>query len=185
MAFAGLGALTAATFARRRLTSAVADVSRALDLASVGDFSIRAPETAVAPELTTVRLDQEPDAVPRFQAGKVVFRSRGAQVVAVLARKVEKGRGDARAHHVGAVVVRAGLAAAVPVEAGERVVGAGQQFATEDIAREGHGVLLARSLNQVDLVVPTIFMAEAMRAETSVMLLGTMSVVVASAATLL
>jgi signal transduction histidine kinase len=30
----------------------VADVSRALDLASVGDFSVRAPETAVAPELT-------------------------------------------------------------------------------------------------------------------------------------
>lgn len=44
--------LTAATFARRRLTSAVAQVSRALDRASVGDFSVRAPETAVAPELT-------------------------------------------------------------------------------------------------------------------------------------
>ena len=44
--------LTAATFARRRLTSAVADVSQALDRASVGDFSVRAPETAVAPELT-------------------------------------------------------------------------------------------------------------------------------------
>jgi signal transduction histidine kinase len=44
--------LTAATFARRRLTSAVAQVSRALDRASVGDFSMRAPETAVAPELT-------------------------------------------------------------------------------------------------------------------------------------
>lgn len=44
--------LTAATFARHRLTSAVAQVSRALDLASVGDFSVRAPETAVAPELT-------------------------------------------------------------------------------------------------------------------------------------
>ncbi|MDP3802128.1 HAMP domain-containing sensor histidine kinase [Brevundimonas sp.] len=44
--------LAAATFARRRLTSAVAQVSRALDRASVGDFSVRAPETAVAPELT-------------------------------------------------------------------------------------------------------------------------------------
>ena len=44
--------LTAATFARRRLTSAVAQVSRALDRASVGDFSVRAPDTAVAPELT-------------------------------------------------------------------------------------------------------------------------------------
>ncbi|MFJ6025703.1 sensor histidine kinase [Brevundimonas sp. NPDC092305] len=44
--------LTAATFARRRLTGAVAEVSRALDRAAVGDFSIRAPETALAPELT-------------------------------------------------------------------------------------------------------------------------------------
>ncbi|MFN3669723.1 MAG: ATP-binding protein [Brevundimonas sp.] len=51
--------LTAATFARRRLTSAVAEVSRVLDLASIGDFSVRAPETAVAPELTelTVRVN--------------------------------------------------------------------------------------------------------------------------------
>jgi len=44
--------LTAATFARRRLTRVVTDVTRALDLASVGDFSARAPETVVAPELT-------------------------------------------------------------------------------------------------------------------------------------
>lgn len=44
--------LAAATFARRRLTHAVTQVSRALDRASVGDFSVRAPETAVAPELT-------------------------------------------------------------------------------------------------------------------------------------
>ena len=44
--------LTAASFARRRLTSAVAQVSRALDRASVGDFSVRAPQTSVAPELT-------------------------------------------------------------------------------------------------------------------------------------
>lgn len=44
--------LIAATFASARLTSAVAQVSRALDLASVGDFSVRAPATAVAPELT-------------------------------------------------------------------------------------------------------------------------------------
>ena len=44
--------LTAATFARHRLTSAVARVSVALDRAAVGDFSERAPETEVAPELT-------------------------------------------------------------------------------------------------------------------------------------
>lgn len=44
--------LAAATFARRRLTNAVAQVSQALDRAAVGDFSVRAPETALAPELT-------------------------------------------------------------------------------------------------------------------------------------
>ncbi|RYG12688.1 MAG: hypothetical protein EON96_13505, partial [Caulobacteraceae bacterium] len=44
--------LAAATFARRRLTNAVAEVSLALDRAAVGDFSVRAPETALAPELT-------------------------------------------------------------------------------------------------------------------------------------
>lgn len=45
----GLGA---AAFARQRLTRAVAEVSQALDRAGVGDFSLRAPKTAVAPELT-------------------------------------------------------------------------------------------------------------------------------------
>lgn len=44
--------LAAAAMARRRLTAAVADVSRALDRAAIGDFSLRAPETALAPELT-------------------------------------------------------------------------------------------------------------------------------------
>ncbi|WP_051651280.1 sensor histidine kinase [Brevundimonas bacteroides] len=44
--------LTAATFARRRLTTALAKVSKALDRAAVGDFSYRAPEVSVAPELT-------------------------------------------------------------------------------------------------------------------------------------
>lgn len=45
----GLGA---ASFARQRLTRAVTEVSQALDRAGIGDFSLRAPETAVAPELT-------------------------------------------------------------------------------------------------------------------------------------
>lgn len=44
--------LAAATFARHRLTAAVARVSVALDRAAVGDFSERAPETELAPELT-------------------------------------------------------------------------------------------------------------------------------------
>ncbi|MFN3932460.1 MAG: sensor histidine kinase [Brevundimonas sp.] len=44
--------LAAAAMSRRRLTEAVTGVSRVLDRAAVGDFSVRAPETAVAPELT-------------------------------------------------------------------------------------------------------------------------------------
>ncbi|WP_426038688.1 ATP-binding protein [Brevundimonas sp. DC300-4] len=44
--------LTAALFARQRLTSAIAEVSLVLDRAALGDFSRRAPDVAVAPELT-------------------------------------------------------------------------------------------------------------------------------------
>jgi len=44
--------LAAATFARRRLTFALAELSHALDRAAVGDFSVRAPDRAMAPELT-------------------------------------------------------------------------------------------------------------------------------------
>ncbi len=44
--------LAAAGFARRRLTSAVAEVSTVLDRAAIGDFSRRAPDVSVAPELT-------------------------------------------------------------------------------------------------------------------------------------
>ena len=44
--------VTAATFARRRLTRALAALSYSLDRAAVGDFSHRAPEVGVAAELT-------------------------------------------------------------------------------------------------------------------------------------
>ena len=44
--------LTAALFARQRLTSAIGEVSQVLDRAALGDFSRRAPDIAVAPELT-------------------------------------------------------------------------------------------------------------------------------------
>lgn len=44
--------LTAALLARRRLTTALREVSQTLDRAAVGDFSRRAPEVGVAPELT-------------------------------------------------------------------------------------------------------------------------------------
>jgi len=47
-----ISGLTAATYARRRLTQAITEVAQALDRAAVGDFSRRAPEVGVAPELT-------------------------------------------------------------------------------------------------------------------------------------
>lgn len=48
--------LTAALFARQRLTSAMAEVSLVLDRAALGDFSRRAPDVAVAPELTQLSI---------------------------------------------------------------------------------------------------------------------------------
>ena len=58
-----ISGLTAAVFARRRLTSALAELSLALDRAAVGDFSRRAPEVGVAPELTelTARVNRTLD----------------------------------------------------------------------------------------------------------------------------
>jgi signal transduction histidine kinase len=47
-----ISGLMAATYARRRLAQAITEVSQALDRAAVGDFSRRAPEAGVAPELT-------------------------------------------------------------------------------------------------------------------------------------
>lgn len=47
-----ISGLAASAFARRRLVHAVSEVSQALDRAAVGDFSRRAPEVGVAPELT-------------------------------------------------------------------------------------------------------------------------------------
>lgn len=48
--------LAAAVFARRRLTNAVAEVSAVLDRAALGDLSRRAPDVAVAPEMTQLSL---------------------------------------------------------------------------------------------------------------------------------
>ena len=47
-----ISGLTASAFARRRMAHAITEVSQALDRAAVGDFSRRAPEVGVAPELT-------------------------------------------------------------------------------------------------------------------------------------
>ncbi len=51
-----ISGLTAAFVARRRLSAALARVSQALDRAAVGDFSNRAPEVGVAPELTELTM---------------------------------------------------------------------------------------------------------------------------------
>ena len=51
-----ISGLAASAYARRRLTSAIADVTQALDRAAVGDFTRRAPEASVAPELTALTI---------------------------------------------------------------------------------------------------------------------------------
>lgn len=48
--------LAASTWSSRRLVHAIAEVSRTLDRAAVGDFSQRAPEVGVAPELAELTI---------------------------------------------------------------------------------------------------------------------------------
>ena len=48
--------LAASTWSSRRLVHAIAEVSRTLDRAAVGDFSQRAPEAGVAPELAELTI---------------------------------------------------------------------------------------------------------------------------------
>ncbi len=76
----------------------------------------------------------EAPAVSRQETGEPGARRR--QVVAGLSRELEELGGHHGAHGVDAHVVGTGVAAAVPVEAGERIVAAVDQFATEHV--HGH-----------------------------------------------
>ena len=77
-------------------------------------------------------------AVAGHQAGERELGPRRLQVVADRALVLEELRRDDRADRVAAEVLRPGRAAAVAVEAGQRIVAAGLQRAAEHVA-VGHG----------------------------------------------
>lgn len=101
----GMG-LAGAVFARQRLAGALAALSHSLDRAAVGDFSARAPEVGVAPELTelTVQVNRTLDRLEellawlRDSADQLAhdFRTPLARATARLARMAEVADPDAR-----------------------------------------------------------------------------------------
>ena len=72
-------------------------------------------------------------AVAGHQSGESVLRSRGAEVVADAPLVLEERLGHDRADRVAAPIFGAGVAAAVAIEPGERVVAAGLEFAAEHV----------------------------------------------------
>ena len=99
--------LTASTYARRRMAHAITEVSQALDRAAVGDFSRRAPEVGVAPELTelTVQANRTLDRLEellawlRDSADQLAhdFRTPLARATARLERLGDSDNADERA----------------------------------------------------------------------------------------
>ena len=98
-------------------------------------------------------LDLEPaggtdtPAVAGLEAGKAPVRMRGAEVVAKGLRGCEEGCVDDAADGVLAAVFRAGVAAAVTVEAGEGLGAAGFERKAEDVFLlfAGHTVIVVAS----------------------------------------
>ena len=74
-------------------------------------------------------------AVAGLQAGKAILRQGGAEIVAVGLGKGQERRGRDHADRVQADILGAGIAAAVAIEAGDRLDGAGLQRAAQDIDR--------------------------------------------------
>ena len=79
-------------------------------------------------------------AIARLQAGEAPFGDRRRQVVARLAAEGEKLFRHPTADDVHADVFRAGVAAAVAVEAGARRLAAGLKWGAENVLRGGHVV---------------------------------------------
>src|SRR5262249_45081654 len=72
-------------------------------------------------------------AIARLESGKSELRSGCDQVVALLAREFEEVARYPHAYDVQPLILAAGVAAAVAVEAGERRIRAGLQLAPEDV----------------------------------------------------
>jgi len=114
--------------------------------------------------------------VTRFEAGKAVRRTRGDQVVASFELVVQEGCCHARADDVAANVTLVGVAAPVAVPAGKRVVGAGHQLGAQDVEGLHVNVIVGQAFAPFMRVI-----AEPIRADTSVMLPGTIIVLFARA----
>ena len=85
--------------------------------------------------------------VAGLEAGKAPVRVRGAEIIAEGLRGGEEGRIDDAADGVLAAVFRAGVAAAVAVEAGEGLGAAGFERKAEDVFLlfAGHTVIVVAS----------------------------------------
>ena len=83
-------------------------------------------------------------AVAGLEAGKAVLRHRCHEVVAASELMLEELRGHHSAHRVGAQVIRARRAAAVAIEAGERVAATLLEWTAEHIERLRHGISVPR-----------------------------------------
>ena len=73
--------------------------------------------------------------IARFQAGKAVVRSGGAEVISPATGKLQKSIGHDSADHVPPFVVFVGAAEAIAVKAGHWTGTAAGQFRAEDIFR--------------------------------------------------
>jgi hypothetical protein len=72
-------------------------------------------------------------AVARFQASEPELRSWRDEVIPSADRKVQESLRDLGAHHVAAMVVVVGVAAAITVVTGEGVKGARQQWGAQNV----------------------------------------------------
>lgn len=79
--------------------------------------------------------DAEAPAVAGLEAGEIVFRGGGGQVVPVVTGELEERAGDHGADHVETVIAGAGMAIAIAVEAGEGFGAAGLEWRAEHVGR--------------------------------------------------
>src|SRR5205823_4883366 len=80
-----------------------------------------------------------------------IFRDRGDEVVAALARELEKFARNGRAHHMQAVVLGPGVTAAVAIETGERLHRTGSYRSPEHVLVVVGDSDLLRTISQLSI----------------------------------
>jgi len=74
-----------------------------------------------------------------FQSGEIEARCRRDEIVAHVTGEFKEIVVQDTAHRVGTVVVVIGVATAIPIPTGQRVLGAGLEFGTEHVHAGVHG----------------------------------------------